>query len=88
MGLKLVRTEKPSEEDLERFEADQADFEWFAEHAEDLEEKYRGKYLAIANREAFIAESFREAVAKAKSKHPERDPYVEYIPLKRRVMIL
>ncbi len=88
MPLKLIRTEKPNEEDRRRFEADQEDFGWFAEHAEEIEEQYRGKYIAVVNKQVFAGDSFEEAEQKAKSKHPERDPYVEFVPLKPRVMVL
>lgn len=88
MPLKLVRTEKTNQEELNRFKADQEDFEWFSENAKKIEEKYRGKFVAILNKEIFVGDSFKEAERKAKEKHPERDPYVDYIPLKQRIMVL
>ena len=88
MSLNLIRTERTNEEDLQRFKADQEDFEWCVEHAQEIEEQYRGKYIAVVNKEVFVGESFEEAEGQARAKHPERDPYVEFIPLKPRVMVL
>lgn len=82
MPLRLIRTEGTNEEDLQRFTADQEDFEWFAGHAQEIEEQFKGKYIAIVNKEVFVGDSFEEAEQKAKAKHPERDPYVEFIPLR------
>jgi len=88
MSLRLIRTERTSEEDLQRFKADQEDFEWLVRHSREIEEQSKGKYIAVVNKEVFVGDSFEEAEQKAKAKYPERDPYVEFIPLKPRVMVL
>ena len=88
MPLKLIRTERTNEEDLRRFKADQEDFEWLVEHAQEIEEQYRGKHVAIVNKEVFVGDSFEEAERQAKAEYPQRDLYVEFIPLKPRVMVL
>lgn len=38
MALKLTRIEPTSPEDWERFEQDQADFDWLAEHSVEIDE--------------------------------------------------
>lgn len=88
MPLKLIRTERTNEEDLQRFKVDQEDFEWLVTHAREIEEQYRGKYIAVVNKEVFVGDSFEEAEQKAKAKYLQQDPYVEFIPLKPRVMVL
>lgn len=88
MPLKLIRTEKTSKEDLQRFKVDQEDFEWFAEHSEEIERSYRGKFVAVVNKEVFSGNSYEEAEKNAKAKYPECDPYIEHIPLKPRLMVL
>lgn len=88
MALKLTRIEPTSPEDWERFEQDQADFDWLAEHSVEIEEQHKGRYIAVVNRELFVGDNFDEARRKALEKYPDRDPYVEYVPIKRRVIVL
>lgn len=49
---------------------------------------HRGKYVAIVNKEVFVGDSFEGAERQAKAKYLQRDPHVEFIPLKPRVMVL
>jgi hypothetical protein len=88
MPLRLIRTEKTSEEDFERFKKDEEDFHWLAEHSEEIGQKYKGKYIAVINKEIFVGDSIEEVMQNAKLKYPERDPFVEYVPIKKRLMVL
>lgn len=88
MPLKVVRTEKVTLEELQRFRQDEEDYEWLSAHAQEIEVQYKGKFIAVVNQQLFVGESWEEAQAKAKAAFPDRDPIVEYIPWKRRVEVL
>jgi hypothetical protein len=47
--------------------------DWLEAHWPDLMPQVRGKFLAVAGQEAFIADTFEEAWAKARAAHPEDD---------------
>jgi len=74
--------------DLERWRQDEEDLRWFAEHAEDIERQYRGKYIAIVNKQLFVGESFEEVETLARSACPERDPIVERVPFKGQLLVV
>ena len=88
MPLKVVRTEKTTAEELQRFQRDEEDYEWLSAHAQEIEAQYRGKFIAVVNQQLFVAESWEEVQAKAKAAFPDREPIVEYIPWKRQVKVL
>jgi len=88
MALKFVRTESVSLEDVERLRLDEEDLQRFAEHAQEIERLYKGKYVAIVNKQLYAGESFEEAETLARNACPERDPLVEQIPLKSRLWVL
>ena len=88
MALKFVRTEPNSEEEYQQFLADEEDSLWFSEHYDEIRENYRGKYTAIVNKELFVGETAEEAKKRANTKYPHRDPLIDYIPYKRRIMVL
>jgi|LGVF01.1.fsa_nt_gb hypothetical protein len=88
MPLKLIETRRTSQEELQRVKMDQVDFDWLAEHTEEIGEKYKGKCIAVVNKEIFIGDSIEEVMRDARSKYPDRDAFVEYVPVKKRVMVL
>jgi hypothetical protein len=55
---------------MERFKRNS---EWLQAHWPDLLPQARGKHLAVAGRQAFIADTPEEARAMAKAAHPEDD---------------
>ena len=48
----------------------------------------KGKYIAIVNEELFVGETAEKAEVQAKVKYPHRDPLINYISYKRRIMVL
>jgi hypothetical protein len=88
MPFKAVRTEGVSPEELQRFQQDEEDYEWFSAHAQEIDAQYKGKFIAVVNQQLFVGESWEEAQSKAKAIFPDRDPLVEYIPWKRQVKVL
>jgi len=55
---------------------------WFIEHAKELGvfEKYRGRYVAAAGRELFVADTAEEIDRLVSDKFPDEVPHVRYIP--------
>jgi hypothetical protein len=88
MSLKLMRIEPKNEEQYQQFLADDKDSIWFSDHYEQIKEKYKGKYIAVVNEELFVGENLEEAELKAKAKYPDRDPLINHIPYKQRILIL
>jgi Family of unknown function (DUF5678) len=88
MPFTVVRTEEVTPEELQRFQQDEEDYEWLSAHAQEIEVQYKGKFIAVVNRQLFVGESWEEVQTKAKAAFPDRDPIVEYIPWKRQVQVL
>lgn len=62
----------------ERFDRN---FAWFKAHAAEIFAHYRGKCIAIADEELFVADTPEEAMTLAKAAHPEDDgSFMHYIP--------
>lgn len=54
---------------------------WVSEHADELEEKYPGHYLAIWDKEVIAAsKDGTEAYRKAEEIRPDVNPLIVYIP--------
>jgi hypothetical protein len=88
MALKLIKIESKNEEEYQQFLADEKDSSWLSDHYDKIEEIYKGKYVAVVNEELFVGETSEEARVQAKRKYPDRDPLVDYIPYKRRVLVI
>lgn len=79
-----VITEEP--EDL-AFNQTQAKYrrngEWLTEHGAVLFTQYPGRYVAVSEGEVFVADDAWEARRLAKDRHPDDEPFVQYIPKER-----
>ncbi len=64
-----------------KFDQAAQNLRWFDEHAADLDvfNRYRGKHIAVAGGELFVADSPAEARRMANEKHPDDSPHVRYI---------
>jgi len=61
---------------------------WMQSHAGELFALYRGKCVCIAGQEAFAADTSREAVALAKTAHPDDDGRLIYrVPMRKAIRI-
>lgn len=79
----LTFMERPMPPELGRkFEQAKRNLDWFNEHAMELDvfNRYRGKYIAVAGGEMFVADSASEAIQLAKEKYPDDSPHRCYIP--------
>ena len=82
MSKPLVITDEPLTPELARaFENARRNLLWFNEHVEELEvyKRYRGKYVASAGQELFVADTAREVRRLALEKHPDDLAHVRYI---------
>ena len=71
------------------FEQARRNLFWFSENAERLEvfKRYRGRYVAAAGGELFVADTPEEVRRLAKEKHPDDMSHVRYIPREKRARI-
>ena len=54
---------------------------WLQAHASEVYPKYRGKCICIAGQQVFVADTAKEALARATAAHPDdRGRFVHYIP--------
>ena len=71
------------------FEQARRNLFWFSENAEKLGvyERYRGRYVAAAGGELFVADTPQEVERLAHDKYPDEMPHVRYIPREKRFRI-
>ena len=88
MALRDLGTQEMTDEELEKVRQDEEDEKWWNENSLEISEKYKGSYVAIVNKDVLVGETYQDTYEKAKRKYPDREPLVEYIPLKREVWVL
>ena len=67
-----------SEAQFERFRRNS---DWLQQHWSDLLPAARGRFVAVAGQQAFVADTSEEAWAKARAAHPDDDgAFSQYIP--------
>lgn len=64
------------------FEQAKRNVKWFNDHAMELEvfKRYRGRHVAAAGGELFVADTAEEVRRLAKAKYPDDLPHIRYIP--------
>jgi hypothetical protein len=85
-GITMEQVTDPVE--LGKYAARQAQLErnwaWFEQHAQEIYRTHRGKCLCIAGAELFVGDTPEEAVARARTAHPDDDGrFTRYIPKER-----
>lgn len=53
---------------------------WVTEHGAALFTQYAGQYIAVSEGDVFVAADACKARRLATAKHPEDEPFVQYIP--------
>jgi len=53
---------------------------WIHGHFEEIVDQYAGRYVAVANEELFVGDTFREVLEKARLKYPDTEPSVLCVP--------
>jgi hypothetical protein len=71
------------------FESAMRNLIWFNDHAEQLEvfKRYRGKWVAAASGELFVADTPVEIRRLVHTKYPKEHPHVQYIQREKRYRI-
>ena len=90
MSQEVIIEEHPMPPELARlFEQARRNLLWFSENVERLEvyQRYRGRYVAAAGGELFVADTPEEVRRLAREKHPDEMPHVRYIPREKRYRI-
>lgn len=88
MSLKDAGFIKTTEEEQKAIQQDEEDSQWWNQHAEEIGKNYKGKFIAVVNKEAFPGDSYEEAYQQAKSKYPAMEPIIDHIPFKKEVWVL
>lgn len=61
---------------------------WLQAHASEVYPAHRGKFIAVAGEELFVADTVQEALAQARAAHPDDDGILtQYIPKRRGVRL-
>ena len=87
MSKQLVIEDEPMTPELARaFENARRNVMWFNDHVEELEvyKRYRGRYVASAGGELFVADTPEEIRRLVHDKYPEELPHVRYIQREKR----
>src|SRR3989442_12246690 len=82
MNQQVTIEEHPTTPEMARlFEQAERNMTWLSEHAEELEifKRHRGRYVAAAGGELFVADTPEEVERLARQKHPYEMPHVRYI---------
>lgn len=86
MSTAVTIEELPYDAEFERlFNQAYRNLIWFSEHADELGvfKTFRGRYVASAGGELFVADSREDVDQLAHEKHPDEMPHIRYIPRKK-----
>jgi hypothetical protein len=86
VGKPFIIEEGPMPPELAiAFEKARLNRKWFSEHLRELEvyERYRGRYVAAASGELFVADTPEEIRRLISEKYPDEVPHVRHIPRKK-----
>ena len=90
MSQQVIIEEREMPPEMARlFEQGRRNLFWFSENAERLGvfKRHRGRYVAAAGEELFVADTPEEVERLAREKHPDDMPHVRYIPREKRFRI-
>jgi hypothetical protein len=81
MNHKLIITEGPEDPEFNRRMAQyRRNGEWLTEQGAALLKQFPGQYLAVSEGEVFVAADAWAAQRLAREKHPDDEPFVQYVP--------
>ena len=84
MDDKIIITEEPENPELNRRLAQfRRNGQWLTHHGAPFFERFRGQYIAVSEGEIFASSAALDAQNLAKQKHPDDEPFVQYIPQER-----
>jgi hypothetical protein len=84
MDGRVVVSEEPEDSErrrrLDQFERNGV---WLSEHGASVYDQHAGRYVAVAAGEVFAADDAWEARRLALERHPDDEPFIQYIPRER-----
>jgi len=87
MSLQFSHDDPPTPESAVRARQLLEDQQWYADHAQELHQRFAGLFVAVAGREPFAAATREGAYALAKQHKPDRDPIVFFLPRERKLSV-
>ena len=85
MALQFSHDELATLESAQRARQLLEDQQWYADHSQELHDRFAGLFVAVAGGESFAAATREAAYALAKQYKPERDPLVFFLPKERKL---
>lgn len=87
MSLRFSHDEPATPESIQRARQLLEDQQWYADHSQELHDRFAGLFVAIAGGEPFAAATREAAYALAKQRKPDCDPIVFFLPKERKPSI-
>ena len=87
MPLEFSHDEPATPESAQRARQLLEDQQWYADHSQELHDRFAGLFVAVAGGEPFAAATREAAYALAKQRKPDHDPIVFFLPKERKLSI-
>ncbi len=58
------------------------DFEWLNKNMHKLQQKYKGKFIAVVNKHVSAGNTAIEAYNESKKIYPDNEPFMDIVPTK------
>jgi len=87
MPLQFSHDEPATPESAQRARHLLEDQQWYADHSQELHDRFAGLFVAVAGGAPFAAATREAAFALAKQGKPDRDPIVFFLPKERKLSV-
>jgi hypothetical protein len=87
MSLQFSHDDPATPESARRARQLLEDQQWYADHSQELHNRFAGLFVAVAGGEPFAAATREAAYTTAKLHKPDRDPIVFFLPKERKLSI-
>ena len=87
MSLQFSHDELATPESARRARQLLEDQQWYADHSQELHNRFAGLFVAVVGGEPFAAATREAAYALAKQHKPDRDPLVFFLPKERKLSV-
>ena len=87
MPLEFSHDEPATPESAQRARHLLEDQQWYADHSQEVHDRFAGLFVAVVGGEPFAAATREAAYALAKQRKPDREPIVFFLPKERKLSI-
>lgn len=87
MPLEFSHDEPATLESTQRASQLLEDQQWYADHSQELHDRFACFFVSVAGGEPFAAATREEAYALAKQRQPDREPIVFFLPKERKLSV-